>query len=378
MPFFGEERHSSFCVGENMKFFCLLFACFLLFAHPVQAMEQHKEKVLLDTDMVEAFDDGFAMLLLANAQNIDLVGVTTVTGNSWVEDGTAYALYQLEVEKRSDVPVAAGLEFPFRPQRHELFEHERAACGMGADAWVGSFGLQKPASWLDAYRTHYHKSPSITPVAKHAVDFIIDTVRSNPGEITIAAIGPCSNIAMAIRKAPDIIPLVKRIVYMGGSFFKNGNVTPTAEFNWWFDPEAAKIAVRTPFAEQMVLGLDVCEKVVFQRDHYDRILRTLGNSPLADMLSNTFVGKSFEENSSFTHFVWDVLVSAVIIDPSLITGYVDQSVDVNDSYGLAYGQSIAYPKYAPLGCQKMRIVTDIDAERFWDMLNDKKYWNSVK
>ncbi|MBQ3893260.1 MAG: nucleoside hydrolase [Desulfovibrio sp.] len=361
-----------------MRLICSLFACLLLFSSAAQAVEQQKEKVLLDTDMVEAFDDGFAMLLLANAPNVDLVGVTTVTGNSWVEDGTALALYQLEVEKRGDVPVAAGLEFPFHPQRHELFELERKSCGMGADAWVGSFAVPKPASWLDAYRAHYHRAPTVTPVPKHAVDFIIDTVRSNPGEITIAAIGPCSNLAMAIRKAPDIVPLIKRVVYMGGAFFKNGNVTPTSEFNWWFDPEAARIAVRTPFKRQMVLGLDVCEKVVFQRDHYDRILRTLDKSPLADMLSSTFVGRSFEANSSFTHYVWDVLVAAVIIDPSLITGYVDMPVDVVDSYGLAYGQSIAYPQIAPPGCQVMRIVTDIDAARFWDLLNDKKYWNSVK
>ena len=361
-----------------MKILRLLYLALLLLAVPAHAAEQQREKVLLDTDMVEAFDDGFAMVLLANAPNIDLVGVTTITGNSWVESGTAYALYQLEVEGHSDVPVAAGLEYPFRPQRHELFEMEREANGMGADSWVGSFGLPKPASWLDVYRERYHRSPSVTPVSKHAVDFIIDTVRSNPGEITIAAIGPCGNLAMAIRKAPDIVPLIKRVVYMGGAFFKNGNVTPAAEFNWWFDPEAARMTIRAPFAEQIVLGLDVCEKVVFTRDHYDRILRTLDKSPQAEVLRSTFVGKCFEENSRFTHFVWDVLVSAILIDPSLVTGQTECSVDINDSYGLSYGQSLAYPQHAPKGCQKLRIVTDIDVDRFWDLLNDKKYWHSVQ
>ncbi len=345
---------------------------------PVNAAEIQKEKVLLDTDMVEAFDDGFAMVLLANAPNIDLVGVTTVTGNSWVEQGTAYALYQLEVEKRADVPVAAGLEFPFRPQRHELFADERAASGMGEDSWVGSFGLPKPYSWLDVYREKYQRSPTVTPVSKHAVDFIIDTVRSNPGEITIAEIGPCSNLAMAVRKAPDIVPLIKRVIYMGGAFFKTGNVTPAAEFNFWFDPEAARIALRSPFNEQTVLGLDVCEKVVFTRDHYDRILRTLDKSPQADVLRSTFVGQQFEKDPKFTHYVWDVLVAAILIDPTLVTNQIERAVDINDDFGLSYGQSLAYPTHSPKGCQKVRIVMDIDIDRFWDMLNDKQYWSSIK
>ena len=79
------------------------------------------------------------------------------------------------------------------------------------------------------------------------MDFIIEEVRKHPGELTIVEIGPCSNLALAVLKAPDIVPLIKRVIFMGGSFFKPGNVTPTAEFNWWFDPEAARIVVRTPF-----------------------------------------------------------------------------------------------------------------------------------
>ena len=357
-------------------FIACLFSLFL--CSPTNAADVQKEKVLLDTDMVEAFDDGFAMVLLANAPNIDLVGVTTLTGNSWVEEGTAYALRQLEIENRTDVPVAAGMEFPFRPQRHELFASEREANGMGEDSWVGSFGIPKPESWLEVYRQKYHRSPTVTPVSKHAVDFIIDTVRSNPGEITIAEIGPCGNLAMAIRKAPDIIPLIKRVIYMGGAFYKNGNVTPAAEFNFWFDPEAAKIALRTPFKEQMILGLDVCEKVVFTRDHYDRILRTLGKSPLADMLRGTFVGGNFENNPQFTHYVWDVIVSAILIDPTLVTRQETAAVDINDSYGLSYGQSLAYSKQAPKGCQKASIIMDIDIDRFWDLLNNKQFWSSSK
>ncbi|MBQ4567064.1 MAG: nucleoside hydrolase [Desulfovibrio sp.] len=350
----------------------LILAVFLL---STSAYAAEREKVLLDTDMVEFFDDGVAMVMLASSPRVELLGITTLSGNSWVEEGTAYTIRQLELLGRTDIPVAMGLAYPFRPQRHELFEVERMTQGMGHDAWLGSFGLKQPASWQEFYRTHYGKEPTFVPVKQHAVDFIIDTVRANPGQVTIAAIGPCGNLAMAVRKAPDIIPLIKRVIYMGGAFFQPGNVTPAAEFNWWFDPEAAKIAVRTPFKEQIAFGLDVCEKVVFRQEHFDRFLRVLGAGPMSAMLRGTFVGQMFAKDPGFTHYVWDVLVAAAIIDPTLITREVRQRVDINDQTGLSYGQSLAYPKFAPKGCQEMRIVLDVDVERFWNMVADPAYWS---
>ena len=357
--------------------FILSFFLALSLSWAIPAMAA-KEKVLLDSDMVEAFDDGVAMLLLAAAPNVDLVGVTTLSGNSWVEQGTAYALYQLDQAGFKDIPVAQGLVYPLRPNRHEGFAIERKSIGRGHDGWVGSFNLPKPTSWEAAYVDTYKASPTLKPINKHAVDFIIDTVRANPHEITVAAIGPCGNLALAVRKAPDIIPLIKRVIYMGGAFFQPGNITPAAEFNWFFDPEAAKIAVRSPFKEQIVLGLDVCEKVVFTRENYDRLLKTLGSHPLASILRKTFVGQSFGKDPKFTFFVRDVLVAAVIIDPTLITDSITTYIDVCDQVGQTYGQSLAYVGDPPFGAQKAVVVKEIDAKRFWDLLNTPAFWQTKK
>jgi inosine-uridine nucleoside N-ribohydrolase len=155
-------------------------------------------------------------------------------------------------------------------------------------------------------------------------------------------------------------------------------VTPNAEFNWWFDPEAAKIALRSPFKEQIIVGLDVCETVIFRRPHYDRFVQTLGQSGQANILRSGFLGKMFEEDPAFTFFIWDVIVSAIIIDPKIITGEVAAFVDINDQYGLSYGQSIAYPKQGPEGSRQARIIMDIDIEKLWDMINDKTYWHSAR
>lgn len=358
------------------KIVSLAVAALLLLVMP--AFAAAKEKVLLDADMVESFDDGVAMILLANAPGIDLVGVTTLTGNSWVAAGTANAIKQLEIEGKTSIPVAMGFEYPLRPGRHAGIATERKLFGMGHDSWLGSFGLEKPESWQAEYTKLYGGTPAMTPDKRHAVDFIIDTIRANPGEVTIAAIGPCANLAVAVRKAPDIIPLIKRVVYMGGSFYQQGNVTPTAEFNWWFDPEAAKIALQTPFKEQIIVGLDVCEKVVFRKAHYDRLVQTLGKSGQLKILRSTFPAQQFEKDSSFTFFIWDVIVSAIIIDPSVITKEVTAYVDINDQYGLSYGQSIAYPKQGPEGSRQARIIMDVNQDKLWNLINDKTYWKSAQ
>ena len=88
--------------------------------------------------------------------------------------------------------------------------------------------------------------------------------------------------------------------------------------------------------------------------------------------------RQFEKNPQFTFFVWDVIVSAIIIDPSLITKEVTAFVDINDQYGLSYGQSVAYPEQGPQGSRQARIIMDVDQDRFWGMINDKTYWKSAQ
>lgn len=343
--------------------------------------ELKKEKVILDTDMVEMFDDGVALIMLANAPNIDLLGVTTVTGNSWADEGVAYSIRHLEIENKGDIPVANGAQFPLRPDRHANFDLERASYGMGHDLWLGSLGIKKPKSWEDFYKKHYGRNPTLKPIDEHAVNFLINTIRANPNEITIAAIGPATNLALAIRIAPDIVPLIKRVVYMGGAFYQQENVTPAAEFNWWIDPEAAQITLRSPFKEQVIFGLDVCEKVEFRKKHYNEFVKTIAKSGELEIIKKSKIGRMFEtKNAKDTSpYIWDVLVAAYIIDPSILTKSVDAYVDVNTQFGASYGQSIAYAdKKAPQGTQKAKIVLEIDQKKLWKMVNDPKYWNIPK
>ena len=323
-----------------------------------------KEKVILDTDMVMLYDDGVAMMMLANHPDIELLGVTIVPGNTWVCEGAAYAIRQLEVLKRRDVPVALGIRYPLRAGRYENLEIERKMFGYGS-GFVGCFSRAEPESYMEVYGREFGGRPTIKPVDKHAVDFLIDTIKANPGEVTVMPIGPCTNLAIAIRMAPEIIPMIKRIVYMGGAFDTPGNTTPAAEFNWWFDPEAAKMSVRTAFAEQLIVGLDVCEKYRLNKKLFERI--TAVDTPIAKMLREKY-GPSFEKDPGYTRLVWDTIAAAVVIDPTLIVEEETMWVDVNSDYNLDYGRSLGYRKQGPAGTQKARILMEIDEKRFWNLM----------
>ncbi len=326
---------------------------------------QAKEKVILDSDMVELFDDGVAMIMLARSDKIDLLGVATVSGNVWAAEATAYALRQLEIINRPDIPVYQGARHPLRAGRYETIKLEEKM--FGKVDYTGAFNRPEASSYqqLAQNRIPYGGYPKMTPKSRHGAQFIIDTIMANPNEVTIVAIGPLTNIALAIRLEPEIIPLVKRIVYMGGALDVPGNTTPAAEFNWWFDPEAAKMSIRAPFADQLIVGLDVCEKYHFNREIFSRI--TSVDNPVATFFKDKY-GRAFEKRPNRTRLVWDTIAAAVVIDPTLITEEETRWIDVNAEYTVDYGRSLSYKSQGPAGTRKARILFSINEERFWDLM----------
>ena len=233
---------------------------------------QAAEKVIFDTDFNVLNDDGQAFIMLAQLhaqKRIDLLGMTLVSGNAWVDQEQVDALKAVErMGVENEIGVYTGAAYPLL---HDFasYEQEKALFGSG---WPGAFKNPRPtaASQLvappDGLATH------TTLRSESAVQFIVDSVKKNPHEVTILAVGPLTNIALAIRSAPEIVPLIKRIVYMGGAIEIPGNTTPAAEFNWWFDPEAAKIVLRSPI-EHVIFPNDVCENVIFDASVYKRICR---------------------------------------------------------------------------------------------------------
>ncbi|MBR1397425.1 MAG: nucleoside hydrolase [Selenomonadaceae bacterium] len=347
--------------------FCLVVTMFVFPINRSFANDDvDEELLLLDSDMVDIFDDGVAMMMLAKSPKFKLLGVTISTGNLWLEDCTASAIRQLEGLGITNIPVAMGKTPRRIENRFSHMEKEVRKFGSGFDIYAGAASYERPTDWRTAYKNRYGAEPSFEPTKEKAVDFIIRTIKEHPNEVTIVVIGPHTNLAAAIKKSPDIVPLVKRVVYMGGAFFQSGNVTPAAEFNIWVDPKSAKQVVRSPFKEQIFGPLDACDTVYITRDEFYALNDKIKSPILAEMMNKTLDTRDIFAGSEKT-LIWDILAAAVLINSNIITEETTMPVDVNDVYSPSYGQTLAYRR-APQGAQQARIVLSVDKDEVRKMI----------
>jgi inosine-uridine nucleoside N-ribohydrolase len=378
------------------------------------------EKVILDSDMVELFDDGVAMLMLANHPKIELLGVTVVAGNQWLQDGLSAGIRQLEFAGLKDVPIVAGARWPMRAGRYEAVAppsvtglewsgYESKLFGIGEFTYAGAFsswGHKEPVDpspelgWKTVYKANYGEEPKydleknegggFRGKYRHASEFIVEMVNKYPDEITIVAIGPCTNLQMAVMLDPTIISKVKKVIYMGGAINVAGNTTPAGEFNWWFDPEAAKFALRTPWGKtalgedkitQYVVPLDACKKLHFTPKEYKKIVNLPGIAPGIKAMFEKKYAAFAAPGSTADSYVWDAITAGILIgeidnndivlpyDENLdATGYFDWWIDVDTNYNIDYGRSLGYANQGPVGTQKVRIVNAVDGDKFWDLV----------
>ncbi|MCW3819048.1 nucleoside hydrolase [Micromonospora sp. DR5-3] len=335
------------------------------------------EKVIMDVDMGQLNDDAVAMFMLANSKKVDLLGITVVAGNTWVEEGTAYSLRQLELIKHQNVPVVPGGGEPLMGSRQATLAAEQDL--FGNLEYMGAYARQRPPSYRELATTPYGGYPTTKPSTKQAAaQFIADQVKKYPNQVTLFVLGPATNVALAVRTYPEIVPLVKQVIYMGGAIDIPGNTSPAAEFNWWFDPESAKIVLRTPFKRQLVVPNDVAERVFYTKKEYDRIVSGR-DTPLTRMFRD-LQGPRFQADPARQSFVWDSITSAVFLDPSIATKIEDRYVDVDTTFGPDYGRSLGYgpsrnrdmnkPENFPGGTQKVQVLFDINRDAFWNLYVD--------
>lgn len=300
-------------------------------------------KVIFDTD--PGVDDALALLYLARHPDVELVGITTVFGNASVETTTRNALFLCE-RWGIEAPVFAGAGRPFAPERPaetdwpELI-HGRNGLG---DIDLGEPGARRAES-LSAHR------------------FIIETLRSHPGEITIVAVGRMTNLALALAEAPDIAELACGVVIMGGAFREPGNITPAAEANIFGDPEAADLVfgARWPLT---AVGLDVTRRTVMTRTALDEIAAEGGaDEALLRELSLGYV-RFYSAQVIDGMVVHDATACVCLTDPDLFET-VSGAVRVA-SEGIASGATILKPDTIPFpagpwdGRPSQRICVGVD------------------
>lgn len=308
-------------------------------------------KVIIDCD--PGIDDALALVFAHGHQDLEILGITTVAGNVDLGKTTANALRVRDYVGMRNVPVVAGSPGP-------LLRPVLDARDVHGDSGLGAASL--PAS-------------SSGPADGHAVDFLAAAIAAEPGEVTLIAVGPLTNIALAVRRYPRLVTQVRDFVIMGGSAGQ-GNVTPAAEFNIAADPEAAAIVFGAGWTVTMV-GLDVTEQARATAAVRDRMrgLGRLADDLLLPSLSGYrgvsrgtrpavgLPGQAHEPDGPAVH---DVCAVAEVAVPGLLT-CVPARVEVETAGRWTAGMTVTDFTARP-DDQNARVAVAIDTEAFWDLV----------
>jgi len=287
-------------------------------------------KIIIDTDPGQ--DDAVALLLAFASPELDVLGITCVAGNVPLPLTTKNALIVCELAGRTDTQVFAGCDAPLSRKLPD---------------------------------------PKMALQDAHAVDFIIDTLRAEPaGTITLCPLGPLTNIATAFTRAPDIVERVQKIVLMGGAYFQVGNITPTAEFNIYVDPEAADIVFKSG-VPVVVMPLDVTHKALTTRPRVEAF-RALGTEPGRMVAEWTDFFERFdkEKYGSAGAPLHDPCVIAYLLQPDLFQGR-EVNVMIETTSELTMGMTVADWWRVTDRAPNAMFMGDVDADGFFKLLTDR-------
>ncbi len=265
------------------------------------------DAVVIDTD--PGVDDAIALLMALSCPQLDVVGLTTTAGNVPIGPATRNALALLENVSRTDIPVARGAARPMRG-RFAYARHVHSAEGL----------------------THPLPPPTSRTSDTGAVRFLAQTLRANPGRVTVIALGPLTNLARLHRDHPTALPLAKRVLVMGGAVQTPGNVTPSAEFNFYSDPTAARLVIESGIPLTLI-DMAPCRQVFLTRADVEAARPSTSAGILAQQLLAGWFG---QDPTRERFHMYDPLTLVAAVNPDAIrlrwtTMTVDDSTTTDDS-----------------------------------------------
>ena len=324
---------------------------------------ESKRKIIIDQDAAgPAGTDQQSILLLIQSPQTDVLGITVVTGDQWLHSEIAHTLRMLELIGRTDIPVVPGAEYPLVRRQQEVEQWEQQ---YGSVPWVGAW-TPKFYHPHDQLGDMPEGKPTTRPSDEDAAHFLIRMVHKFPDQITIYEGGPFTNLALAISLDPEFAGLAKELVFMGASMnprtddpeFAN---TPTHEFNLWFDPEAAHIALTAPWKKIVCTPVDISVKTRLTSDLIERIRAV-------DTPSAQYIGKFAHLRGNY-NYLWDELAAVAWLDPSLITKKELLYMDVDLDRGAGYGNTLTWTEHdkPKISGQPLEVQDDVDLDKFYKM-----------
>ena len=315
--------------------------------------------IIFDTDSAVFNDDAAALaMLLQRPDIVEILGITLVAGNHKIAQGSEHMLHLLELTGATDSPLYLGAHSPLvnTPTRADRQEAQ-----WGPISFKGAF--DEGPEVLPPHGGHF----AVTrPQATNAVSFIIDTIERYPDEITVVTVGPMTNLAMVLCLRPDLAERIKRLVFMGGNVRVPGNVTQAAEFNIWFDPEAAAAVLSSTIPHIVMFGLDITNHALIRKTQFDAIVEV--DTPLTRLMRHD-MGPRFERDPLAIYYVWDCITAAWLIDPTVVTMSEWLPIAVNTTFGPSYGGT-QVAKNTPDGVRLVEVMLDLDIQKFVGMYED--------
>lgn len=304
------------------------------------------KRILFDTD--PGIDDACAILLALASPELSIEGLSIVHGNCSLDQATMNALAVLELANAAHIPVARGCELPL-VQPSLLAPETHGETGLGYARLT---------------------APRARPIGQHAIDFLIERILAAPGDITLVAIGPLTNVALAIRQEPRIVRALEEIIVMGGALRHEGNTTALAEFNTYVDPHAAHIVYHAGIPATLV-PLDVTYQCILTPGDVSRLLQT--DSPITRFVADAtrFYMEFHDEYQKIEGCVInDPLALALTFAPELCT-YQYLSVEVDLSGGISMGKTVAdFYNYGKKPAN-MRVALGVRARDFMDLFVER-------
>jgi len=335
-------------------------ALFLLLS---AAVAQPRRKVIINEDASGPGGSNLQTIaLLVQSAQVEVLGITIVTGDQWRDDEVAHTLRLLEIMGRTDIPVAPGATFPLVHRRIQ------------AQLWQQLYGkIEYSGAWDDRW---WHESSVVPPLAEgqpttkaldeDAAHFLVRIVRKYPHEVTIYEGGPMTNLALAISLDPQFPELAQELVFMGGSLNPQTDNpefvdNPRHEFNFWFDPEAAEIVLRAPWKKIVCTPVDISLKTQMTPALVKQI--EASGTPLAKYVHR------FAMLTPGADIMWDELAAAAWIDPTIITRGNTRFMSVDLDHGPSYGNTLTWDvkDAAHLATQRVEIQLDLDREKFYGL-----------
>jgi len=347
-----------------MKFFltsALLLTTALCLAQP-------RRKVIINEDCSGPGGSNMqTLLLMIQSPQVEVLGITVVSGDQWRDEEVAHTLRLLEIIGRTDIPVVPGAEFPLVRRRDET------------QLWQQRYGK---VAYAGAWDERWWHEPSVVPALpegqpttkpadEDAAHFLIRMVHKYPHEVTIYEGGPMTNLALAISLDPQFPELAQELVFMGGSLSPDSDNpefinNPRHEFNFWFDPDAAEIVLRAPWKKMTCTPVDISVKTHLTPALAQQI--EASGTPMARYIAR------FAMFTPGADIMWDELAAAAWIDPSIITKSETRYMAVDLDRGTGYGNTLTRPAEdssakdsARAGARPVEIQLDLDAAKFYRM-----------